>query len=135
MNIAKSFASALHLSLMCFLSAGALADSNLTAQYHKCMDAVDLGAFKNSQWASCAAQETKVQDAILNSEYNKLIKMLNPEQRVALKNGQRSWIKFRDEWCRCEELGPSAPGGVASFNFCILDLTTKQINKLKEFKP
>lgn len=113
---------------------GAQAESKLSPQYQKCMDAVDLGAFKNSQWASCAAQEIKIQDAILNSEYNKLIKTLSPEQRTALTNGQRSWIKFRDDWCRFEEVGPSAPGGQANLNFCILELTTGQISKLKEFK-
>ena len=91
--------------------AGAQAETKLPSEYKKCMDAVDLGAFKDAQWASCAAQEIKIQDAILNSEYNKLI---------------------RDDWCRFEELSSAAPGSAANYNFCILEETTKQASKLKE---
>jgi uncharacterized protein YecT (DUF1311 family) len=131
MNIVKLIATSVNF-FICFMIAGAQAETKLPSEYKKCMDAVDLGAFKNAQWASCAAQEIKIQDAILNSEYNKLINALTSEQRSALLKGQHSWIKFRDDWCRFEELSSAAPGSAANYNFCILEETTKQASKLKE---
>ena len=122
-NISKCF------FLMCFIITGAQAETNLSTEYHKCIDSVDSGALKNSQWASCAAQEIKIQEAILNSEYNKLIKTLSSAQRSAISNGQRSWIKFKDDWCRFEKLSHTAPGGIANYNFYILELTIKQASK------
>ena len=119
------------VSVFSVLSTTALAESKRSPQYEKCMDSVDLGAFKNTQWASCGEQEYKLQDATLNSEYNKLRKTLSPEQRELLTKGQKSWLKFREDWCRFEEQGPSAPGGMASYVFCLLETTDKQIDLIK----
>lgn len=97
------------------------------------MDSVDLGALKNSQWASCSEQELKRQDVILNAEYNKLRKNLSAEQRALLTRGkkEKSWLKFREDWCRFEEQSPSAPGGVVNYYFCLLDTTEKQSARSK----
>ena len=131
----KLIASAFVLSSLCLGVTGAQAESKPSAQYQKCMDSVDLGAMKNSQWAACAAQELKRQDATLNAEYNKLRKALTAEQKEALTKAQKSWLKFREDWCRFEEVGPSAPGGEANYNFCVMELTNKQIDKIKESQP
>ena len=116
------------------LAAPAHADAKRSRQYDKCMDKVDLGAMKNSQWASCAAEEGKRQDVTLNTEYKQLRESLEPEQRDALLKAQRSWLKFREDWCRFEEVGPGAPGGAASYQFCLLEVTDKQIEALKSLK-
>ena len=131
----KLIASAFVFSSLCLGITGAQAESKPSAQYQKCMDSVDLGAMKNSQWAACAAQELKRQDATLNAEYNKLRKALTAEQKEALTKAQKSWLKFREDWCRFEEVGPSAPGGEANYNFCVMELTNKQIDKIKESQP
>ena len=131
----KLIASAFVLSSLCLGVTGAQAESKPSAQYQKCMDSVDLGAMKNSQWAACAAQELKRQDVTLNAEYNKLRKALTAEQKEALTKAQKSWLKFREDWCRFEEVGPSAPGGEANYNFCVMELTNKQIDKIKESQP
>lgn len=131
----KLIASAFVLSSLCLGVTGAQAESKPSAQYQKCMDSVDLGAMKNSQWAACAAQELKRQDATLNAEYTKLRKALTAEQKEALTKAQKSWLKFREDWCRFEEVGPSAPGGEANYNFCVMELTNKQIDKIKESQP
>lgn len=131
----KLIASAFVFSSLCLGVTGAQAESKPSAQYQKCMDSVDLGAMKNSQWAACAAQELKRQDATLNAEYNKLRKALTAEQKEALTKAQKSWLKFREDWCRFEEVGPSAPGGEANYNFCVMELTNKQIDKIKESQP
>ncbi len=131
----KLIASAFVFSSLCLGVTGAQAESKPSAQYQKCMDSVDLGAMKNSQWAACAAQELKRQDATLNAEYTKLRKALTAEQKEALTKAQKSWLKFREDWCRFEEVGPSAPGGEANYNFCVMELTNKQIDKIKESQP
>lgn len=131
----KLIASAFVFSSLCLGVTGAQAESKPSAQYQKCMDSVDLGAMKNSQWAACAAQELKRQDVTLNAEYNKLRKALTAEQKEALTKAQKSWLKFREDWCRFEEVGPSAPGGEANYNFCVMELTNKQIDKIKESQP
>lgn len=119
------------VAAICFAFSIAQAESKRSTQYDKCMNSVDLGAFKNSQWASCAEQEIKRQDAILNTEYNKLKKSLSTEQKESLTKAQKAWLKFREDWCKFEEVGPSAPGGVENYNLCILDLTDRQINAIK----
>ena len=110
------------------------AESKPSAKFDQCMENVDLGALKNSQWASCAADEIKRQDVILNSEYKKLKNSLSPEQRESLTKAQKSWLKFREDWCRFEELSPSAPGGDANYNQCIMELTNKQNDAIIGFQ-
>ena len=119
------------VSICAALSTTALAESKRSPKYEKCMESVDLGGFKNTQWATCNEQELKLQDATLNSEYTKLRKSLSPDQRELLTKGQKSWLKFREDWCRFEEQGPSAPGGIANYSFCLLEITDKQINIIK----
>ena len=127
----KNLTPTLAILALCFVSTGAYAQTKTSSLYEKCMDEVDLGAMKNSQWAACAEQEIKRQDITLNTEYNKLRKSLSAEQKEALTKGQRAWLNFRENWCRFEEVSETAPGGIANYNFCILELTGKQIDTIK----
>ena len=113
------------------LSATAQAESQRTAEYDACMDSVDYGALKNSQWAACAEEELARQDVSLNAEYKTLRASLSMEQKDDLLQGQRAWLKYRDSWCRFTEQGNSAPGGIVNYGFCMLDLTDKQIELIK----
>lgn len=122
------------LSVLCLPLAHAYAQSELPTQYQACLDNVDHGAFKNSQWAACAAQEMARQDVILNTEYNKLRKTLSNEQKQSLTSGQKSWLAFRENWCKFEEQGPAAPGGIANYNFCMIELTNQQIAAIKNLQ-
>ena len=135
MKHTRLIASAFVVSSLCLGVTGVQAESKPSAQYQKCMDSVDLGAMKNSQWAACAAQELKRQDVTLNAEYTRLRKALSAEQKEALTKAQKSWLKFREDWCRFEEIGPSAPGGEANYNICLMDLTNRQIDRIKESQP
>lgn len=110
------------------------AESKPSAKFDQCMENVDMAAFKNSQWAACAADEIKRQDVILNSEYKKLKSSLSAEQKDLLTKAQKSWLKFREDWCRFEEVSPSAPGGDANYNLCIMELTNKQIDVIIRFQ-
>lgn len=119
-------------SLCAIASAGvtltAHSETKYSKQYEKCMDAVDLGAMKNSQWASCASTELKIIDSALNSSYKKLQANLDNEQKNALTKSQRAWLKYREERCNFELIGPSAPGGNASHAFCMLEMTLEKTN-------
>lgn len=116
------------------LIAPAHAQAKTSAEYQKCSDNVDLGAFKNSQWASCSEDELKRQDVVLNAEYKSLRETLSVSQRETLLKAQRSWLKFREDWCRFEEVGRIGPGGSARYYSCLVELTGKQIDALKSSK-
>ena len=120
----------LALSALC-IGQPTLSFAERSSQYQKCMDSVDLGAFKNTQFIACAEKELKLQDGTLNAEYNKLRKNLSSEQKEFLTRGQRAWLKFREDWCRFEESHPSAPGGIVNYGFCLLETTDKQISLIK----
>jgi len=97
----------------------------------KCMEEVDLGAFKNSQWTACYEAELKRQDRQLNAVYQKIQKSAEPELKQALVKGQRAWLAYRDAWCGYEQLTPVAPGGYVNRAACFVELTAAQINRLK----
>jgi uncharacterized protein YecT (DUF1311 family) len=103
-----------------------------TAQFTDCMDKVDLGAMKNSQWYACYTQELARQDKVLNAEYRALQGRIPPEAKDPLIKAQRAWIAYREAWCKLEQELPNAPGGEVNYQACLLDQTLLQINKLKD---
>lgn len=99
----------------------------------KCRDSVDFGAMKNNQWSICDKIELNLLDGLLNSHYQSLRKKLDTEQKEALKKGQKAWLKFREEWCRFEQIGLlEGPMGEARYTSCLLEMTSKQTNRIKE---
>lgn len=131
MKLLNSTAKALLASSICLSFTQVYADTKTSADYAKCMDSVNLGAFKNSQWTNCAAQEIKRQDVTLNAAYNKLMKSVSVNEKKALVKAQKSWLKFREDWCRLEEITATAPGGDTNYNFCIIAVTNKQIDAIQ----
>ena len=102
-----------------------------TPDFQGCMYAVDLGAFKMTQWTACYDAELKRQDRELNATYLKIQKAASPDLKQSLIKGQRAWIVYRDAWCSYEELTPVAPGGSVNKAACLVDLTKTQIERLK----
>lgn len=131
MFLGKSIAATGLAALLLVSSEGIHAESKPSSQYEACMDNVDFGASKNSQWASCAAEEIGRQDVTLNVEYNRMRKSLARDQRELLTKAQKTWLKFREDWCRFEEIAPTAPGGDVNYLFCIMTLTNKQIDVIR----
>jgi len=101
-----------------------------TPQFRTCMDAVDLGAFKTTQWAACYAEELVRQDTVLNDTYRRLANSLSADARASLVTGERTWLTYREYWCRFEGKTSMAPGGEVNRNACLLELTLRQINTL-----
>ena len=128
-HLATILSGTILLALAPFMSA-ARAETE-SPEFQKCMDAVDLGAFKNTQWTACYEAELKRQDRQLNAVYQKVQKAATPELKQALVKGQRAWVAYRDAWCSYEELAPVAPGGSVNKSACLVDLTIAQITRLK----
>jgi len=57
------------------------------------------------QQGICAQTEIASQDARLNKAYQQVMRQLasKPEQRTALRNKQRSWLKARDYDCKVDQ--------------------------------
>lgn len=49
--------------------------------------------------AECIKTELKGSDSTINRTYVELMKSLSPEDRTALRNEQRAWLKTRDQTC------------------------------------
>ena len=123
----------LPLVLFAFAAPALAADKvKETPQFQECMDKVDLGAMKNSQWYACYTAELARQDKVLNTEYRALQGRIPPEAKDALTKAQRAWIASREAWCKLEQELPNAPGGEVNYQACMLEQTLAQINKLKD---
>ncbi|MGB9467553.1 MAG: lysozyme inhibitor LprI family protein [Candidatus Acidiferrum sp.] len=49
--------------------------------------------------AECIKTELKGSDSTINRTYGELMKSLSPDDRTALRNEQRAWLKTRDQTC------------------------------------
>ena len=105
-----------------------------TDQFTKCMDSVDYGGLKNTQWGACYEAELARQNKRLEIEYKKLRAYKNIDQKL-LDKAKYSWLVFREEWCRYEEVLPIAPTPYVNYRACLVDTTIEQINKVLKIKP
>lgn len=103
----------------------------MTPSFARCMEAVDLGAMKISQWTVCYQQEYKRQDAFLNSEYQALRGRSLASNLPGLTAAQRSWISYRDAWCKYEATLDVAPSPELNGLACLVEVTAAQVRKLK----
>ena len=53
----------------------------------------------SAQRAQCVGDELRGSDRTINRVYGDLMKSLSPDDRITLRNDQRSWIKMRDQDC------------------------------------
>jgi uncharacterized protein YecT (DUF1311 family) len=53
----------------------------------------------SEQRAQCVGDELRGSDRTINRVYGDLLKSLSPDDRIALRNDQRAWIKMRDQEC------------------------------------
>ncbi len=113
---------------------GAQADqkSNISAEYARCNDNVDLGAFKNSQWAACDEAELGRLDVKLNGVYKQVRAKMSEEEKKALVQAQRDWLKFRESSCKLWEVQSfQAPSGHHGYTSCMVDMTDKRVSELR----
>jgi uncharacterized protein YecT (DUF1311 family) len=53
----------------------------------------------DSERASCMAADLRQADDTINTVYQQLIRSISGTDRIALRDAQRAWIKFRDAQC------------------------------------
>jgi uncharacterized protein YecT (DUF1311 family) len=96
----------------------AAADTPLQPSYYTCVKAARGVTLALN---SCIGNEHDFQDKRLNAAYQRLRKSLTADQRIALRDEERTWIAQRDKTC-----APDEGGGTASLldsNQCQLDQT------------
>lgn len=131
-----SAARILIVGCFCLTSASAHAESAaLTAQFTKCMNDVDLGAFKNSQWGACYEAELARQNKRLDLKYKKMQAGYKDVNKKLFDAAKKSWLAYRESWCRYEEALPIAPTPYVNYRACLVDTTIEQINKLSRIAP
>lgn len=101
-----------------------------TARFTKCMNDVDLSAFKNTQWGACYEAELARQNKRLKYEYKKLRAKYKGVDEKLLDVAKNSWLKYRERWCRYEEALAIAPTPYVNYRSCLVDTTIEQINRV-----
>jgi uncharacterized protein YecT (DUF1311 family) len=80
----------------------------------------------------CAGKAYKAADAELNQVYQKLVAMLDEEEKAQLKNVETAWLKYRD--ANCEFAADQFKGGSIRpmiYAFCLADMTRNRTAEIK----
>ena len=80
----------------------------------------------------CAGKAYKAADAVLNQVYQKLLAVLDDEEKAQLKEAQEAWLKYRDS--NCEFVADQYKGGTMRpmvYAFCLEDVTKKRTTELR----
>lgn len=80
----------------------------------------------------CAGKAYKAADAELNQVYQKLVAMLDDEEKAQLKNVETAWLKYRD--ANCEFAADQFKGGSIRpmiHAFCLADMTRNRTAEIR----
>jgi uncharacterized protein YecT (DUF1311 family) len=80
----------------------------------------------------CAGKAYKAADAELNQVYQKLVAILDDEEKAQLKNVETAWLKYRD--ANCEFAADQFKGGSIRpmiHAFCLADMTRNRTAEIK----
>ncbi|HGY9624384.1 TPA: lysozyme inhibitor LprI family protein [Pseudomonas putida] len=108
----------------CAIQAQAEAPSS---SYSQCMDK----AMSTLAMSNCIVAETQVQDERLNRVYKQLMAKLEPSQQKALRDVQRTWIKYRDENCAFHGQVSGGTARQLEGGMCLMDLTRERAVELE----
>lgn len=80
----------------------------------------------------CAGKDYQAADAALNQVYQKLVAMLDDEQKAQLKEAENAWLKYRD--AHCDFVADQYKGGsirpmIAAL--CLADVTKNRTVELR----
>lgn len=88
-------------------------------------------SFETPDWLVCSQQTFDSLDAALNDQYKKALASLTPGNRKLLVDVQRSWVKFKEEYC--ETLYQKAEAGEEAALkkwSCLLPTTNGRLSEL-----
>jgi uncharacterized protein YecT (DUF1311 family) len=100
----------------------------------KCMDDVDLAAFKNVQRTQCYVKEVARLEAILDRTLKEVIERSPLDARQYLQDAEGAWLDSRDEWCNYIGSLPMAPLPLFNRQYCLAEETAKHIERLNTAK-
>jgi len=110
------------------------ANTESSFDVRKCMDAVDLSAFKNVQRTSCYIKEVDRLEAVLDVTLHALRNSNPDETKIKLLDSQEAWRSARDSWCGYVAELPLAPHPLFNEQFCLASETHKRIDELDKMK-
>jgi len=90
-------------------------------------------AQSQAEMNDCAGREYKKADADLNQTYQKLVAMLDADEKAQLKAVETTWIKYRD--ANCDFVADQFKGGTIRpmvLGFCLADMTQNRAKELKD---
>jgi uncharacterized protein YecT (DUF1311 family) len=90
------------------------------------------GAQSQAEMNQCAGKAYKAADAELNQVYQKLVAMLDEEEKVQLKTVETAWLKYRD--ANCEFVADQYKGGSIRpmiHAFCLADMTKNRTTEIR----
>src|ERR1044072_245433 len=126
-DIQMKIRTAIGILVLCLMGGAA---SSVSAQEKKpepCPDAQTQ--FEMNQ---CAGKAYKAADAELNQVYQKLVAMLDDEEKAQLKNVETTWLKYRD--ANCEFVADQFKGGSIRpmiHALCLADMTRNRTAEIK----
>lgn len=100
----------------------------------KCMDEVDLSAFKNVQRTQCYVNEIARLEVILDRTLKEVIEKSPQDARQHLQDAEGAWLDARNEWCNYIGSLPMAPLPLFNRQYCLAEETTKHIERLNMAK-
>jgi uncharacterized protein YecT (DUF1311 family) len=105
------------------------ADVRYSKQYDDC---IENSGGVTSLMLDCIANETNKQDILLNTNYKKVILILDKARRLELKKSQRLWMKYRD--AKCNFFIGLSGGTIDSLNAtsCFLDMIALRADELND---
>lgn len=92
-------ATTLLLSAAMAATAGAAPAQDKPAQTPAFDACMDRAGGVTVEMRACISEEHGRQDAVLNTNYRALMRLLPPERQAALRAAQRAWIAFREAEC------------------------------------
>ena len=91
-------------------------------------------AKNQNEMNTCAENEYKTADVVLNRVYGQLMSKLEDDQKAKLKEAEQAWIKYRDSNCEFEAF-PNFGGSIYPlvYNGCLKTMTNNRTKELKAF--
>ncbi|MDQ0139239.1 lysozyme inhibitor LprI family protein [Cupriavidus necator] len=111
------------------IPANAAKNGGLSADYERCMGK----AGSTADMLNCAAVESRLQEAALNSAYQALLRQLEAPRTGQLRVAQRVWLEYRQ--ANCAYIANPAGGSAARMAgaTCVLEMTAARTRELRAF--
>lgn len=99
----------------------------LRPTYQQCINAT---GGVNPDMKDCMSVEFAFQDKRLNTAYKKLMGALGADEKLSLRNEERSWIKHKDATCSAGD-EPGQTDEVTAYD-CVVTETAKRAQELEQ---